>query len=141
MNLKWFALPVLALAVSVMSGSWAKSAQKQAPARSQDPGRIVIVGYKPKPGKAEALRLLASTHVQRLRAEGLVTPREAIIMEANDGTIIEVFEWKSKEAIESAHKNPVVEALWKEFGDSCDYVPVASIAEAKQLFAEFSPVR
>jgi quinol monooxygenase YgiN len=104
-------------------------------------GRIVIVGYKPKPGKAETLRSLARTHIQRLRAEGLVTPREAIIMEANDGTIIEVFEWKSKEAIESAHTNLVVQALWKEFSDACDYVPVASIAEAKQLFAEFAPVR
>jgi quinol monooxygenase YgiN len=141
MNRKWFVLPVLALALPVMSGSWAKSTQEQAPARSQDMGRIVIVGYKPKPGKAEALRSLASVHIQRLRAEGLVTPREAIIMEANDGTIIEVFEWKSKEAIESAHKNPVVQALWKEFSEACDYVPVASIAEAKQLFAEFSPVR
>src|SRR6266852_5695040 len=87
MNLKWFVLPVLALAVSVASGSWAKSTQEQAPARSQVMGRIVIVGYKPKPGKAEALRSLASTHIQRLRAEGLVTPREAIIMEASDGTI------------------------------------------------------
>jgi quinol monooxygenase YgiN len=141
MNLKWFVLPVLALAVSVAPGSWAKSAQEQAPARSQDMGRIVIVGYKPKPGKAEALRSLASTHMQRLRAEGLVTAREAIIMEASDGTIIEVFEWKSKEAIESAHKNPGVQALWKEFSDVCDYVPVATIAEAKQLFAEFAPVR
>jgi quinol monooxygenase YgiN len=141
MNLKWFVLPVLALAVSVSSGSWAKSTKEQASAKSQDMGRIVIVGYKPKPGKAEALRSLASTHVQRLRAEGLVTPREAIIMEASDGTIIEVFEWKSKEAIESAHQNPAVQALWKEFSDVCDYVPVASIAEAKQLFAEFSPVR
>ena len=141
MNLKWCVLPVLALAVSVGSGSLAKSTKEQAPTKSQDVGRIVIVGYKPKPGKAEALRFLASTHVQRLRGEGLVTPREAIIMEGNNGTIIEVFEWKSKDAIESAHKNPAVQALWKEFGDVCDYVPVASIAEAKQLFAEFSPVR
>ena len=141
MNLKWFVPPVLALAVLVASGSWAKSTQEQPPARSQGVGRIVIVGYKPKPGKTEALRSLARTHIQGLRAEGLVTPREAIIMEANDGTIIEVFEWKSKEAIESAHKNLAVQALWKGFSDVCDYVPVASIAEAKQLFAEFAPVR
>ncbi len=104
-------------------------------------GRIVIVGYRPKPGKAEALRSLASAHMQRLRAEGLVTPREAIIMEASDGTMAEVFKWKSKEAIESAHKSLAVQALWKEFSDVCDYVPVASIAEAKQSFAEFAPVR
>lgn len=141
MNLKWFVLPVVALAVSVASGSWAKPTQEQPATRSQDMGRIVIVGYEPKPGKAEALRSLARTHVQLLRAEGLVTSREGIIMEASDGTIIEVFEWKSKEAIESAHKNPAVQGLWKEFSDVCDYVPVASIAEAKQLFSEFSPVR
>jgi quinol monooxygenase YgiN len=108
---------------------------------NNDMGRIVIVGYKPKPGMAEALKSLARTHMQRLRAEGFITPREAIIMEANDGTIIEVFEWKSKAAIESAHKNPAVQAMWKEYGDVCDYVPIASLAEAKQLFAEFAPLR
>jgi hypothetical protein len=59
MNLKWFVSPVLALAVSVASGSWAKATQEQAP--------------------------------------------------------------------------PV--------SDVCDYVPVASIADAKQLFAEFALVR
>ena len=70
MNLSWFVFPVLALAVSVASGSWAKSTQEQPPpARSQDMGRIVIVGYRPKPGKAEALRSLARTHIQGLRAE------------------------------------------------------------------------
>ncbi len=104
-------------------------------------GRVVIVGYKPKPGKPQARRSLARTHFQRWRAAGLVTPREAVIMEASDGTMAEVFKWKSKEAIESAHKSLAVQALWKEFSDVCDYVPVASIAEAKQSFAEFALVR
>ncbi len=104
-------------------------------------GRIAIVGYKPKPGKADALKQLARTHVQRLRAEGLVTSRDPIIMEASDGTVIEVFEWKSKEAIESAHTNPVVQAMWKEYAEVCDYVPVASIEEAKQLFSDFTPLK
>src|SRR2546430_15634996 len=71
MNLKWFVSPVLALAVSVASGSWAKATQEQAPARSQVMGRVVIVGYKPKPGKPQALRSLARTHFQRWRAAGL----------------------------------------------------------------------
>ena len=103
-------------------------------------GRLVIVGYKPKPGKADALKKLAETHVQRLRAEGLVTAREPVIMETKDGTIIEVFEWKSKQALESAHQNSVVQAMWKEYSEVCDYVPVASVEEAKQLFSEFSPL-
>jgi len=41
-------------------------------------GRIVIVAYKPKPGKAAALKELTKTHVPRLYKEGLVTDREPI---------------------------------------------------------------
>jgi len=36
-------------------------------------------------------------------------------MGARDGTIIEVSEWKSQEAIEAAHKNPNVLAMWNKF--------------------------
>jgi hypothetical protein len=48
------------------------------------------------------------THLPRLKQEGLVTDRESILMEAADGTIVEVFEWISEEAIQNAHKNPAV---------------------------------
>jgi quinol monooxygenase YgiN len=103
-------------------------------------GRIVIVGYKPKPGKAEALKALTKTHVPRLKKEGLVTDREAIIMEAEDGTIVEVFEWLSKEAIQQAHSNPEVLKMWGEYAEVCDYVPIGGLPEFNNLFAEFSPV-
>lgn len=103
-------------------------------------GRIVIVAYKPKPGKAEALKELTKTHVPRLRAEGLVTDRDPVIVETADGTIIEVFEWLSAEAIEKAHANPVVHQLWAEYAEVCDYVPLNSLSEAGNLFAEFTPV-
>jgi hypothetical protein len=57
-------------------------------------------------------------------------------MQAADGTIVEVFEWRSAEAIQAAHANPAVQALWGEFGQACDYVPLSSLAEAHQMFAE-----
>ena len=66
-------------------------------------GRIVIACYRPKAGKNEALRALMQTHLSTLRSEGLVTDRKSIMMEAKDGTILEIFEWKSREAIEAAH--------------------------------------
>lgn len=103
-------------------------------------GRIVIVGYKPKPGKNEALKTLMRTHLPRLKAEGLVTDRESIIMEAGDGTIVEVFEWLSQEAINNAHKNPVVLQMWGEYAEVCDYVPIRSLAEAGSLFSGFEAV-
>jgi quinol monooxygenase YgiN len=103
-------------------------------------GRIVIVAYKPKPGKAQALKELTKTHVPRLRAEGLATNREPIITEAADGTFIEIFEWASAEAIKQAHSSPAVHQMWAEYAEVCDYVPLNTLAEAGDLFAEFTAV-
>ena len=103
-------------------------------------GRIVIVGYRPKPGKRVALRRLILDHVAILRSQGLVTDRIPITMEAQDGTVVEVFEWKSKAAIESAHTNPVVLEMWSEYGEVCDYIPVSDVPEASELFSEFTPI-
>lgn len=103
-------------------------------------GRIVIVGYKPKPGKEAQLEKLMATHLSRLRKEDLVTDRDSIIMKSEDGTILEVFEWKSNEAIENAHSNPEVQKMWMEYSDVCEYVPVASVKEISDLFSNFEPL-
>jgi len=103
-------------------------------------GRIVIVGYKPKANQATALKELMKTHLPRLKKENLVTDRPSIIMEAADGTIVEVFEWISDEAIQNAHKNPAVLQMWGEYAEVCDYVPVGGLAEAGDLFSGFEPL-
>ncbi len=102
-------------------------------------GIIVISAYKPKEGKAEPLKELMRTHLPRLHNEGLVTDRQSIMMEAADGTIIEVFEWLSREAVEKAHTNPNVLQMWAEYGEVCDYVPIGTVSEAAQLFSSFKP--
>jgi quinol monooxygenase YgiN len=103
-------------------------------------GRIVIVAYKPKPGKAEALRELTKTHVPRLKKEGLVTDRAPVIMETADGIVVEVFEWLSADAIKQAHSNPAVHQMWADYAAVCDYVPLNSLSEASNMFADFTPV-
>ena len=99
--------------------------------------RIVVVAYRPKPGKSQALDVVVAKHLRVLAAEQLVTDRPAWVMRAKDGTVVEVFEWRSAEAIEQAHTNAAVAALWAEFAAVCDYVPLAGLAEAQQMFAEF----
>lgn len=101
--------------------------------------RIVIVAYKPKVGKAEALRQLMREHLSILKDQNLVTDRASIIMEAKDGTIIEVFEWKSKSAIEQAHTNPVVLKMWERYAEVCEFFPVGQVEETAKLFSEFTP--
>lgn len=103
-------------------------------------GRIAIACYRPKPGQREALRKLMLGHVATLRSLGLVTSRVPITMEAKDGTLVEVFEWASPEAIEAAHRHPRVVRMWEEYGKVCDYVPISQVAEASQPFSEFTPV-
>jgi hypothetical protein len=61
-------------------------------------------------------------------------------MRSEDGTIVEVFEWASKEAIESAHTNPVVLAMWQEYAEVCEFLPVAKVEESIQMFSESEPI-
>jgi hypothetical protein len=103
-------------------------------------GRFVIVAYRPKPGREAALLAVVARHLEVLAAQELVTDRPAYVMRSRDGTLVEVFEWRSADAIDRAHGNPAVLALWSEFEATCDYVPLNTLPEAAQMFAEFEPV-
>jgi quinol monooxygenase YgiN len=103
-------------------------------------GIVCIVAYQPKPGREKEVLELVRSRVPSLRREGLVTDRVPVIMRAKDTTIIEVSEWKSREAIEEAHKNPRVLAMWDKFFAACDCVPLKTIPEAEMMFAGFEPI-
>ncbi len=102
-------------------------------------GQISIACYKAKPGKEAALEEIVRGHVQRLRDFGFATDRVPIIGRAQDGTIVEVFEWNSVEAIQQAHQHPGVHQMWAEFGDACDCVSFGSLPEAQDTFAGLTP--
>jgi len=99
--------------------------------------RGVIVIYRPKNGKDAALLQLVKDHMSILRTQNLVTDRAPIIMKAADGSIIEVFEWKSAGAIKEAHQNKVVQELWERFSQVCDYESPVNVNEFQGLFSEF----
>jgi quinol monooxygenase YgiN len=102
-------------------------------------GVIVIVAYRPKPGRESETLDLVRSRVPTLRKEGLVTDRAPTIMRARDGTIIEVSEWKSQEAIDAAHKSPTVLAMWNKFFEVCDCIPLNTLPESAEMFAGFEP--
>jgi quinol monooxygenase YgiN len=104
------------------------------------PGVCAIVAYRPKPGKGDEVLALVRSRVPNLRKEDLVTDRQPVIRRSSDGTIIEVSEWKSREAIDAAHKNPDVLAMWNKFFAVCDCVPLNTLAEAQEMFAGFEPI-
>lgn len=98
------------------------------------------MAYVPKPGRDAELHAAVRRHLAVLREEGLVTDRPPYAVRGASGAVIEVFEWRSADAIREAHANPAVQALWAEFAAACDYTPLAQLAEARQLFAEFEPL-
>ncbi len=102
-------------------------------------GDLVIVAYRPKPGREGELDALVRDHVPRLARLGLVTDRAPVIARAHDGTVVEVFEWREG-AVARAHENPAVGVMWGEFDAVCEYVPLRDLPEAADLFATFAPV-
>ena len=103
-------------------------------------GSISVACYKPRPGKEAELLELVRNHLPPLRSQGLVTGRPSIVMRTADGTIIEVFEWLSQDAIAAAHENPVVLDLWKRFETVCWYETPSNIPEFQHMFAHFEPI-
>lgn len=103
-------------------------------------GTLAIACYKPKAGCEGALRELVRDHLRPLRDQGLATDRAPIAGVAADGTIVEIFEWVSEEAIVAAHSNPVVLDLWRRFFEVCDCVSPSSLAEFQGLFGSLSPL-
>jgi hypothetical protein len=102
-------------------------------------GDMVIVAYRPKPGRADDLLALTLEHVPALRRLGLATDRPALAMRSKEGVILEVFEW-CEGAIATAHQNPEVLKMWGRYAEVCDYSPLADLPEAKDLFAQFTPI-
>ncbi len=100
---------------------------------------VVIVAYRPKPGKDEELLQLTLEHVALLRKEGLATERAVGAARAGDGTVVEVFEW-APGGVERAHSNPVVRKLWERYADACEIVPLNQLAESSTMFASFTPI-
>ncbi len=103
-------------------------------------GKIVVAAYKPRPGKGPELAALIREHIPRLRRAGLVTEREPIAAVTSDGTVIEVFEWLSEEAIASAHTHPDVQRMWAEFEACCWYETPANVADFARMFVSLEPL-
>jgi hypothetical protein len=101
---------------------------------------MVIALFRPKPGTDEPLTACMRDRQPVLRAERLVTDRPAYPMRAQDGTALEVFEWKSQDAIDAAHSNPSVAGLWQRCAACCDDATFGDLSEEKATFPSFTTV-
>lgn len=103
-------------------------------------GVMVIALFRPRAGMAAALDACVHDHLPILRAQGLATARPSVVLRAADGSILEIFEWVSQAAIDSAHTNPAVLALWERYAACCHTITLGDLAEARMMFPSFELV-
>ena len=102
---------------------------------------IVFAIYKPHQNKGNELKKLILKHVPILKSNKLITDREPVLVQSKNGIYIEIFEWKSNDAVEEAHKNPEVQKLWDEMEKVCDFTNLESIEEVREYFPQFKPIK
>ena len=105
------------------------------------PAEIVTAVYKCKPGKESELRDLLRRHGTALRASGLVTARPRLVLKAEGGIYVEIFEWKDGAASANvAHGHPDVGGVWQAMDLVCDFTCLAELRESTRTFPHFLPV-
>jgi quinol monooxygenase YgiN len=98
---------------------------------------LAVAAYKPKPGQEEALMKLVEKHLPKLRELELATARENYIARSQDGTILEVFEWESIDAVHAAHQHPAISDIWEKMTLVADFFPINQLSECRGPFADF----
>ena len=101
---------------------------------------LCIALYRPHDGKADDLMKLVEQHLPLIRRLGLATERAAIHATAEDGTVLEIFEWADGAAAEKAHSDPDVAALWGAMAEIADFPTLGDIPEAATRFPHFRPL-
>lgn len=101
---------------------------------------IYCCAMRAKPGKEAELLRLFEIHSETLRHAGLLTDRPALVMRADDGTLIEFAEWNASDASAKAHDHPEVGPLWEKMAEAGDHVALANLPAAKETHPHFHPV-
>ncbi len=102
-------------------------------------GVISMAVYLPRPGREDELRALIRERPPIMRRLGYLTEREHLVLKAADGTLIELSEWVSSGAIDRAHKDPEVLAMWARFDEVCEYLAPAAVGGMDVAFPTFEP--
>ncbi len=100
---------------------------------------LVIAMYRPKAGKEKQLNELVTKHFPTLKEYGLTSGRDPYLGKSEDGTVLEIFEWKDVLSSKKAHDHPAVAKIWEAMAMVCDFGRLDQLPEAKNMFPHFAP--
>jgi hypothetical protein len=102
-------------------------------------GLMGIVAYRAKAGKENKLLSIIRKHAPLLRSLGGISDA-SFLMKSIDGSIIEVFEWKSMAAKKKAMKSELLWKLWGEIEEVSTKVKLSSVPETKEVISNFKSI-
>lgn len=98
---------------------------------------LALAAYRPRDDVDELVELLRED-VATLRSRGHVTDRPAPLVRTADRELLVVIEWSSEHAVDDAHADPEVVAVWQRKAELADYIPPASLAGAEAPFGRWT---
>ena len=89
----------------------------------------------------DKLLKILEKHVPTLREFELIDDSPAFLLQSDDGTIIETFEWKNEETKQAAHEHPAIRTLWGEMEGICDFPSLSDLPESNNRFPNFKVLK
>jgi hypothetical protein len=99
--------------------------------------RIACAAYRPRAAASVDLFEFFRRELQVLRQRGHVTQRPAPVLQTRTGELVVILEWSSEHAVDDAHGDPDVMALWAQKAELADYIAPADLAGADVPFASW----
>lgn len=86
--------------------------------------KVVMAAYRARHGRFEELCSIVKEKRDFMVGAGYYTERAPylLVSEEDPDLLIEIFEWKSLEAIDNAHKDPSVHEIWGRMDGICSEV-------------------
>jgi hypothetical protein len=100
-------------------------------------GPVVIAIYKPDAGKEAEFMDLVRQHPGILKAEGLAGTRTPLVLQTDDGTVLEIFDWIDEDAAGKAHLSEAVQSLWAAMGEIGSFPAGKDVAAFQGTFPHF----
>jgi hypothetical protein len=86
------------------------------------------------------LMSLVGEEVETLRQRGHVTDRPVPVVSTSGGELLVVIEWSTSRAVDDAHADPEVLALWERKAQLAEYLPPRELTGSEVPFASFAVV-
>jgi hypothetical protein len=105
-----------------------------------DRTRMSLSAYRPRIEDRQALEDHLRHEVIEMRARGYITDRPVPICTTEAGEYLVVLEWSSTTAVDDAHADPEIMAIWERKARLFEYIGVSELVRSDVPFASYDLV-